>query len=395
MFFEKKILVGVTGGIAAYKAVEVIRLCKSARIRVVMTPAAVQFVNPLTFKVLSENDVLLDLFDENSDRAVHIDWARWADVIVICPATANTVAKVAAGIADNALTTIIAASDVPVIFCPAMNKVMYENPIYRANEEKLKRLGYHFIASKAGELACGEVGPGRMAEPQDIVRFLREFLAENKDFTGKKILVTAGPTQEPLDPVRFISNPSTGKMGYAIARRAASRGAIVTLVSGPTSLASPESLEVVSIKTAAEMEKAVMDRVEKTDILIMAAAVSDFRPVEVLPHKLKKSEKIRTINLEKTADILALAGKNKNKRIHVGFSVETQNEIENSRIKLREKNLDLIVINNPLQPGAGFQVDTNRVFFLDRDEMVEELPLLLKTEVADRVLSKILNLMNE
>ncbi len=395
MFFGKKILVGVTGGIAAYKTAELVRLLKTAHVRVVMTPAARQFVSPLTFQVLSENDVLTDLFEKNSSRAIHIEWARWAELLVVCPATANTVAKVAAGIADNALTTIITATEAPVVFCPAMNKVMYENPVYCANEEKLKQMGYHFITPGAGELACGESGAGRLAEPPDIADYLLRSFAGKNDLIGKKVLVTAGPTREPFDPARFISNPSSGKMGYAVARCAARRGAQVTLISGPTFLDPPDSVERVYVNTASEMLKAVVDHIRDMDVLVMAAAVSDYRPAEYSTQKIKKSKSIRNTTLERTTDILAHVGKNKKNRLHVGFSVETQNEIENSRKKLKAKNIDLIAINNPLESGAGFQSDDNHVTLLDRHDNIEKLPFMSKTAVADKLLDKILELLNE
>ncbi len=392
MFIGKKIVVGVTGGIAAYKAAELARefIKLSAEVRVVMTESATKFVAPLTFETLSGKAVLTDLFPkEGGLSTVHIDWARWPDAMVICPATANTVGKLASGIADNALTTVVAATTVPVILCPAMNKEMYANKIYQSNQAKLQESGYRIVQPGQGELACGEEGWGRLADLADIVDEVKKAILSTTDFSGKRFLVTAGPTEEPLDPVRFLTNPSTGKMGFALAERAALRGAEVTLVSGPTRLRRFSPVRLLRVRTAAEMGRLVQEHLPNSDVLIMAAAVSDFRPKTVLQQKLKKKGGAAFIELEENEDILAQAALTKGERLHIGFSVETENEVENSISKLRAKGLDFIVLNNPLEAGAGFAVDTNRVKILDADGGVEDLPIMSKLAVADKVLDRI------
>ena len=395
MFIGKKIVVGVSGGIAAYKAAELVRefIKLSAKVRVVMTESATKFVAPLTFETLSGNAVLIDLFpEEGGFSTVHIDWARWPDAMVICPATANTVGKIAAGIADNALTTIVAATTVPVVFCPAMNKEMYANKIYQANQAILIENGYRFVKPGKGELACGEEGWGRLADQEDIVDEVKKALLSTSDFSGKRFLVTAGPTEEPLDPVRFLTNPSTGKMGFALAEKAALRGAEVTLISGPSRLRGFSDVHLVRVRTASEMTQSVQEHLPSCDVLIMAAAVSDFRPKKFSQQKLKKKNNPAYIELEENQDILAEAAPTKGERIHVGFSLETENEIENSIRKLREKRLDLIVLNNPLEPGAGFAVDTNRIKILDANGGIEDLPMMSKLAVADKILDRILEM---
>ncbi|MBN2410892.1 bifunctional phosphopantothenoylcysteine decarboxylase/phosphopantothenate--cysteine ligase CoaBC [candidate division KSB1 bacterium] len=396
MFFGKKILIGITGGIAVYKTAELVRQFKKAgaQVRVVMTDAATKFVSPLTFETLSENDVLTGLFPETSSKqTAHIEWARWSDVMVICPATLNTIGKIASGIADNALTTTIMAANVPVIFCPAMNKAMFANSIYRENQKKLQEHGYYFVEPGIGELACGEVGYGRLADIETIFDAVKLRLFGKNDFSGKKLLITAGPTEEPLDPVRYLTNLSSGKMGFALAEQAKIRGAEVVLVSGPVNLRTFSGVELVHIRTAFEMEQQVLKRLEGTDVLIMAAAVSDYRPAEYSPNKLKKQDNPKSLALIMNNDILAKAGQNKGNRIQVGFSVETENEYDYSLDKLRRKNCDFIVINNPARPGAGFRNDTNRVTVLDNKGNMERYPLLSKYRVADRILDKVFNLM--
>jgi len=392
LFKDKNIVVGVTGGIAVYKAAELVRALvkRSASVRVVMTEAAMRFVAPLTFETLSGHAVLTDLFSAGrGSGAVHIDWARWPHLILVCPATANTVAKAAHGLADNALTTTLLATTAPVLFCPAMNKEMYANRLYQENQNKLIRLGYHIVAPGIGNLACGETGWGRLAELEDILFSIEKILLANNDYAGRKILVTAGPTYEPIDPVRYIGNRSSGKMGYALAERALMRGAEVTLISGPCALIPPKAVRLVPVRTAAEMQQAVQAHLPEQDILIMAAAVSDYRPAVIADHKIKKSVGDAAVKLERTVDILADAAEHKGKRIHIGFSVETENEVGGSLKKMRDKQLDLIVLNNPLEPGAGFEVDTNRVTFLDASGGQETLPLMSKREVADRILDRI------
>ena len=395
MFLEKNILVGIAGGIAVYKTAELVRELKKngANVRVIMTPAATEFVAPITFETLSENDVLTDLFPKGYSRqTAHIDWARWADVFVICPATLNTIGKIASGIADNALTTTIMAADIPVLFCPAMNKVMYANPIHQANQEKLRNLGYRIIEPGVGELACGEYGSGRLAELSVILDHINIALFGKDDFKGKRVLVSAGPTEEPLDPVRFMSNRSSGKMGFALAERAALRGAKVTLVSGPAQLRPFTGVDLVSVRTADEMDKEIGNRLADTDILIMAAAVSDYRPKHISTEKVKKSGQEIHLELVQNQDILYKAGLHKNNRIHVGFSVETGNEISATVEKLQKKNCDLMVLNNPLEEGAGFQTDTNKVTLINRDGNTEKLELMSKQNVADEILDRIYKL---
>ena len=396
MFSEKKILIGIAGGIAAYKAAELVRQFKknSAKVRVMMTQAALNFITPLTLGTLSENPVLLDLFSQEENQStVHIDWARWPDVIILCPATLNVVGKIASGIADDAVTTTILASTAPVIFCPAMNKEMYANKIYQANQEKLISNGYHFVAPGKGELACGEEGWGRLAELEDILSEAKRVLFGDQALKGKKVLITAGPTREPIDPVRFISNRSSGKMGFALAEAAVMRGADVTLVSGPGCLKPFPGIRFISVQTAREMANQVAECLPESDVLVMAAAVSDYRPKVSSARKIKKDDVGFAIEIERNDDILLKASENKGSRIHVGFSVETENEIENSLCKLRKKDLDLIVVNNPLEDGSGFEWDTNKVCLIDKAERVERYPLLSKSELADRILDKMIGLL--
>jgi len=397
MFFGKNILIGITGGIAVYKTAELVREFKKAgaSVRVIMTGSATNFVSPLTFETLSENDVLTDLFPESySKQTAHIDWARWADVFLVCPATLNTIGKIASGIADNALTTTIMAADIPVIFCPAMNKAMFANSIYQDNQKKLRQHGYFFVEPGAGELACGEVGYGRLADNEAIIDAVQQQLFGTNEFTGKRFLITAGPTEESLDPVRFLTNASSGKMGFALAEQAKIRGADVVLVSGPVHLKPFSGIEFVPVRTAEQMQQQVMKRLDNTDVLIMAAAVSDYRPAEYSQNKLKKKDNDASLELHKNDDILAKAGQNKGERIHIGFSVETENERENSLNKLRQKNCDFIVLNNPTHPGAGFRNDTNLVTVLDKEGHIEHFPLLTKLIVADKILDKVFQIIH-
>lgn len=393
---NKKILLGVTGGIAAYKAAELVRILikSSAQVRVMMTPAAMQFVTPLTFETLSGHPVLTDLFPAyGGSGTVHIDWARWPDVVVLCPATANTIAKLAHGLADNALTTALAATTAPVIFCPAMNKEMYASRIHQQNQRKLQEHGYILVTPGQGELACGEVGWGRLAELDEIVDAIKMAVIADKDLTGKKILITAGPTYEPLDPVRFLGNRSSGKMGYALAECAMLRGAQVTLISGPSQERAFTGVNLHRVSTAAQMLAAVQEHLADQDALIMAAAVSDYRPEAISDHKMKKKEETCLLQLQRTRDILKEAGSRKGRRIHVGFSVETENEVASSMQKMAAKNLDFIVLNNPLQSGAGFEVDTNIVTLIHRSGKQETWPLMSKREVAGRILDNVQALM--
>ncbi len=388
---------GISGGIAAYKACEIVRRLKKlgAQVIVVMTGNAQKFITPLTLETLSENEVVTEMFPEKKMVGVrHINLAQWADLILIAPATANVVGKIRAGIADDILTTVVISTKSPVMFAPSMNVNMYENPIFGENMEYLKKLGYKFIEPETGDLACG-TGKGRLPEPEAIVGEVVKFLTDKRDLEGRSILVTAGRTQEPLDPVRYLSNRSSGRMGYAVAEAAQRRGARVTLISGPSDLPVPGELNFVQVEKAKEMHSAVRSRFSKADVLIMAAAVSDFVPSIVSPEKTKKKEKEIYLKLKPGVDILKEMGKRKKKQILVGFSLETEDEIKNSKRKLAEKNLDLIVVNNPTVPGAGFEVDTNQVTFIDKKGKVEKLPLLSKKEVAERLLDKVGSLLKK
>ncbi|NLP08796.1 bifunctional phosphopantothenoylcysteine decarboxylase/phosphopantothenate--cysteine ligase CoaBC, partial [bacterium] len=341
---------------------------------------------------LSGHPVLLDLFPPAGGTAVHIEWARWPQAICLCPASANTVGKLAAGMADNAVLATLLATTVPVVFCPAMNKDMYAHPAYQENQQKLVERGYRLVTPGQGALACGEVGWGRLADRADILDALKMTLLAGNKLQGRNVLITAGPTREPLDPVRFLSNRSSGKMGYALAEAAALQGAQVTLVSGPTQLRPFPTVNLIPVTTAQEMADATLTRLEEHDILIAAAAVSDFRPERVQEQKIKKSDQALTLSLSATPDILAVAAATKGSRIHVGFSLETEQEIEHSQKKLLAKKLDLVVINNPLQPGAGFDHDTNIVTLLDAQGRVESWPVLSKQEVAAHIIEKIAQL---
>ncbi len=389
---DKNILIGVTGGIAAYKSAQLVRELKKrgANVRVMMTDAAQRFVAPLTFETLSENKVALDLFgDDNTSPTTHIEWARWPDLIVICPATANTIAKIANGFADNIVTTTVLATTDKVLLCPAMNVEMFNNALFQRNVATLKSHGYYFINPGEGELACGEVGKGRLPEPEEIVAEISRLLYSKADFAGKKLLVTAGPTHEAIDPVRYITNRSSGKMGYALAGEAARRGADTILISGPTHLPDPENVQVVKVKTAAEMAAEVKARFDQQDILIMAAAVADYRPRHFAEHKLKKSAAGLTLELEPTEDILSAMSLQKARQFIVGFALETENEVANAIDKLERKNCDLIILNNPLEKGAGFEVDTNRITLIDRKKNQQELGLMSKRAAAEKILDAI------
>jgi phosphopantothenoylcysteine decarboxylase/phosphopantothenate--cysteine ligase len=392
----RRIVLGFTGGIAAYKSCELVRALKreGAEVRVVMTKAAEHFVTPLTFETLSENPVLTDLFPAvGKGGTVHIEIARWPEVVLVAPATANCVAKVAAGIADDLLTTLITATAVPVIFCPAMNKEMYAKAVFRQNVEQLKRLGYVFVEAEAGELACGEEGWGRLAEKERIIDAVKGVLLGSKELVGRRVLVTAGRTEEDIDPVRFVTNRSSGKMGFALAEVAALMGAQVQLITGPSAERPFAGVHCQRVRTSAEMAEAVRSALPDCDVLVMAAAVADFRPKHVSPHKLKKGLERVALELERTEDILATAGRHKGQRVLVGFAVETENEIENAQAKLTAKNLDMIVLNNPTEPGAGFGSDTNKVTLIKRDGTIHKLPLMSKREVARLILLEVVKML--
>lgn len=388
----KHIVLGVSGSIAAYKIATLASMLvkKQADVTVIMTPNATHFINPITFETLTGNKCLVDTFDRNFKYSVeHVALAKLADVFLVAPASADVIAKAACGIADDMLTTTLLACRCPKVFAPAMNTAMYENPIVQDNIKKLKDYGMEVIDPASGYLACGDVGAGKMPEPEILFEAIIRALTP-KDMAGKKLLVTAGPTQEKLDPVRYISNHSTGKMGYAIARQAMLRGAQVTLVSGKTDLQPPAAVRFVPVVSAADMAQAVKEAAFEQDIIIKAAAVADYRPATVAQEKMKKKDGELSIALERTEDILGWLGAHRREgQFLCGFSMETEHLLENSRAKLEKKRIDMIVANNLRQEGAGFGTDTNVVTILTKDDAVE-LPLLSKEEVADRLLDFIL-----
>lgn len=390
----KEIVLGVTGGIAVYKTVELLRLLQKqgARVRVAMTENAKEFMGPTTFEALTGRPVCSDLFREKGGGMIgHIEWAQAADAVVVAPATANIIAKMASGIADDALSTLLLAVTAPTIVCPAMNTHMYENPATRRNLETIKSDGRLIVEPAEGALACGTTGPGRLPDAVEILERVCHFLTP-KDMTGKHVLVTAGPTREYIDPVRFISNPSSGKMGYAIARAAEYRGASVTLVSGPTELPVPRGVDVIRVTSAQEMARAVFAKMDQSHIVIKSAAVSDYRPVETSDHKIKKGDDTMVLDLEKSMDILLELGRRKREQLLVGFAAETRDLAENALSKLSRKNLDMIVANLVNEPGTGFGVDTNRVTFFFRDGRRETLPEMDKLQVAHTLLDRVLAL---
>lgn len=429
MLQNKTIIIGVTGGIAAYKACDVVSKLRKlgASVHVMMTKAACKFVAPLTFQTLSNHFVISDMFAEPKTWEIeHISLAKKADLMVIVPATANVIGKIASGIADDMLTTTVMASRSPVMFAPAMNTGMYRNPIVQENIRKLKALGYPFIEPVCGMLACGDEGEGKLADVDTIVKSIEAFLAEQKqnphsqmketafpkitnhetlsstsntvpqDLTGKKILVTAGPTREPIDPVRYITNRSSGKMGYAIAAQAAKRGADVTLISGPTVLEAPAGVRtIVRVETAAQMYQAVMEAFPDHDAVIQSAAVADYKPKQYSNSKIKKSDDDLYIDLERTQDIAYELGKMKGDTILVGFAAETDNVTEHAVQKIRKKNFDFIVANDVTRAGAGFATDTNIITIIDAQGNRHEYPQLLKTEAADIILDAVVELFNQ
>lgn len=391
MFDGKRLLLGVTGGIAAYKAVELCRLLvrAGAGVRVVMTAAAGQFVTPLTFRTTSGNRVYQDLFAGSEDYSVtHVGLAQESDLMVVAPATANCLGKIAAGIADDLLSTILLATRSPVLLAPAMNEAMWDSAQVRTNVARLAGLGYFFVGPADGELACGDAGRGRMASPEEIFAAAAEILHRSQKWRGKRVLVTAGPTREPLDPVRFLTNRSSGRMGYALARAAAEQGASVTLISGPVSLPPPAGVEVVRVTTAREMLQAVLQLYNEVDVVLKAAAVADFRPAAESAQKIKKGDEL-TLTLLKNPDILAELGRRKKQQLLVGFAAETENVAMYAKGKLSDKNLDLIVANDLTREGAGFDVDTNIVQLIFRDGTIKALPLLSKLDVARTILEEL------
>jgi phosphopantothenoylcysteine decarboxylase / phosphopantothenate---cysteine ligase len=395
MLADKKIILGVCGGIAAYKAIELLRLLTKAGadVHVIMTRAAQEFVAPLTFQTLSANPVHTELFNLIAEQEIgHISLADRADLFIIAPATANVIGKIAAGIADDMLTTTVMATKAPVLLAPAMNVNMLTNPIYKENEEKLRRFGYLFESPVSGSLACGWEGEGKLASPEAIFEGAVAALTE-KDLSGRTILITAGPTREEIDPVRYISNHSSGKMGYALARAARRRGAQVLLVSGPTALEKPDGVLVVNVTSAVEMQSEVMAHAAECDVVVKAAAVADYRPLVRSGTKIKKTDDSATIELVKNPDILAglggMGGGVKPRPFLVGFAAETDALAENASKKLREKNLDMIVANDVSQSDAGFNVDTNRALLFFKDGSSCECGLMTKDQLAVAILDHI------
>ncbi len=392
---NKTILLGVTGGIAAYKSASLASMLvkKGAEVRVIMTEHAANFINPITFESLTGHKCITDTFDRNFEFKVeHVALAKKADVIMVAPATANVIAKLAHGLADDMLTTTILASKAPKIIAPAMNTGMYENPVTQDNLAVLRKYGMEVIAPADGYLACGDIGSGKMPEPEVLCEHILRRCACRKDMAGMKVLVTAGPTQEALDPVRYISNHSSGKMGYSIAKACVLRGADVTLVTGKTSLALPLFVNAVPVVSARDMYNAVIARSEEMDIIIKAAAVADYRPKHVAQEKVKKADSDLAIPLERTDDILKFLGNHKRSgQFLCGFSMETENMLDNSTKKLYKKNLDMIVANNLKMQGAGFGTDTNIITMITKND-VTELPIMEKEEAAFHILDKILAL---
>lgn len=395
MLAGKTITLGVTGGIAAYKVAQLASNLKAAgsEVHVVMTRSAQEFVRPLTFQVLTGNRVYTDLFDRASGWNVqHVELAVQSDLIVVAPATANIIAKAAVGLADDLLSTVITAAACPVLFCPAMNKNMYINPVVQRNLAVLRELGYHFVEPGRGMLACGVEGIGRLADLEVIQEQIEFLLASEQDMSGMSVLVTAGPTVEPIDPVRYLTNRSSGKMGYAVAGAALRRGARVILVSGPTALKPPHGVEFIGVETAVEMFDAVLAQYPHVDVVVKSAAVADYRPKEAAQHKIKKNQEQMTIELDKNPDILAELGRRKTRQILVGFAAETRELEKNALRKLEIKNLDLLVANDVTKPGAEFGSDTNIVKLVYPGKSIVPLPKMDKKTLADRILDEVLNL---
>lgn len=395
MLKGKTVLLGVTGGIAAYKAAALASALvkQHAAVEVVVTKNATQFVTPLTFEQLTGRRTMVDTFDRNfSHQVEHISLAQRTDLVVVAPATANVCAKLAHGMADDMLTTTVLACRCPKLIAPAMNTNMFENPVTQDNLDILRRYGWEVIEPASGRLACGAVGKGKMPEPEDLLQHILRHLALPHDLAGKRILVSAGPTQESLDPVRYLTNHSTGKMGYAIAKMAMLRGADVTLVTGPTNIAPPPFVNVVNVTSAQDMFNAVTENAPNSDYIFKAAAVADYTPAQYADNKLKKKDGDMSIPLMRTRDILAWLGENRREdQVICGFSMETENMIENSRAKLVKKNVDMICANNLKQDGAGFGVDTNIITIITKDDTIQ-LPLQSKETAANAIIDKALTL---
>ena len=389
---SKTVVLGVTGSIAAYKIANLASLVKKgANVHVIMTKNATNFINPITFETLTGNKCLVDTFDRNFEFSVeHVSLAKQADIFMVAPASANVIGKIANGIADDMLTTTIMACKCHKVISPAMNTNMFENPIVQDNLEKLRNYGYEVIDPASGYLACGDTGAGKMPEPTVLESYIMKNIAMEKDMAGKKVLITAGPTMEAIDPVRFISNHSTGKMGYALAKIAMERGAEVTLVTGKTYIEKPDFVKIIDVKSAKEMFDAVDKEFDSQDIVIMSAAVADYRPKTVADEKIKKNDGKTAIELERTDDILGTMSKRKKNQFLCGFSMETEHMLENSKNKLKKKNLDMICANNLKVEGAGFGTDTNVVTLITENES-RQLPIMSKEQVANEILTEINN----
>ena len=390
---SKTVVLGVTGSIAAYKIANLASslVKKGANVHVIMTKNATNFINPITFETLTGNKCLVDTFDRNFEFSVeHVSLAKQADIFMVAPASANVIGKIANGIADDMLTTTIMACKCHKVISPAMNTNMFENPIVQDNLEKLRNYGYEVIDPASGYLACGDTGAGKMPEPTVLESYIMKNIAMEKHMAGKKVLITAGPTMEAIDPVRFISNHSTGKMGYALAKIAMERGAEVTLVTGKTYIEKPDFVKIIDVKSAKEMFDAVDKEFDSQDIVIMSAAVADYRPKTVADEKIKKNDGETAIELERTDDILGTMSKRKKNQFLCGFSMETEHMLENSKNKLKKKNLDMICANNLKVEGAGFGTDTNVVTLITENES-RQLPIMSKEQVANEILTEINN----
>lgn len=398
MLKGKTVITGICGGIAAYKVVDVVSRLrkKEAEVHVIMTENATKFVTPLTFQSISHNQVITDMFAEPLNWDIkHISLAEKADLIVVAPATANIIGKVANGIADDMLTTTIMATKAKVMFIPAMNHNMYENPIVQDNIARLRKFGYSFVEPDTGLMACGTSGKGRLPEPEVIVEQIEKVLYEKKDMEGLRVLVTAGPTREAIDPVRYISNNSSGKMGYAFAETALKRGAEVTVISGPVQVRKPSGIDIIDVETADEMYREVISQYGNYDIIVLVAAVADYKCARVSDKKIKKKENEMFLELSKNPDIAKELGKIKGDKIVIGSCAETDNLISNARAKLKSKNFDIIMANDVTMEGAGFGTDTNIVTVISSDGTMKELPIMNKEDVADQILDDAVNMIRK